>query len=474
MASALGQPQSVESASYNDAVARAREGGWTEACEIAARLVETQPKLYAPHNLLGLCAARQGDRAKAEAAFRKSVELSPSFADSRNNLGIELLRRGERDEAMEQFAASLRADPNNVTAHHNLGRIQLDAGAHEEALRHLKAASELAPGDVPIRIALAEVLALTGQKTSARETLRDALMQRPSLAPALLTLARDASSRGRYEKVRAILAGFDPAPSQAAEWHALAGYAEYKLGDPERAEERMRQAVALDPKTEQYWLNLAELLLFHRSFAAASAYLEAGLRNLPESARLHLGLGVAQIARGGSDEEGLRHLETALQIEPDLELALAALCEAHYLNRSWKALDRAAARWLRTNSAAAQAYYFQAISLIEGGSRERPESLVEAERLLSESIQLRPTFAPSRLAMGKLRNTLKQPTLAIEEFRAAIAADPEDAASQYQLAMTYRRLGQMEMSLRALETFKQMKAKQEDPRIVFQLSKDGQ
>ena len=89
----------VSQSEYNEAVAKSRAGDWATACQIAAHLVAAQPAHYAAHNLLGLCAARNGDRAAAERSFRKSIALNPNFADSRNNLGIELLRSGRRDDA---------------------------------------------------------------------------------------------------------------------------------------------------------------------------------------------------------------------------------------------------------------------------------------------------------------------------------------------------------------------------------------
>ncbi|MEO7651642.1 MAG: hypothetical protein ABIZ80_14345, partial [Bryobacteraceae bacterium] len=66
---------------YNDAVARTRAGDWDAGCGIAERLVRSKPDFYAPHNLVGLCAARRGDRLAAEKSFRRSIALNPKFPD---------------------------------------------------------------------------------------------------------------------------------------------------------------------------------------------------------------------------------------------------------------------------------------------------------------------------------------------------------------------------------------------------------
>lgn len=448
---------------YNDAVARMRAGDWPAACGIADRLVREQPGFYAGHNLAGLCAAHNGNRPAAERSFRKSIALNPKFADSRNNLAIELLRRGERTEALAEFKASLRIDPKNVTALYNLGRIELDNGSHDRALPRLTLAASLAPTDVPIRIALAEAFAMSGNHARAREVLR----QQPVQAGELVAMARAASAQGRYANARAILAGLDPDPEHAAEWNAVYGYASYKLGAPEQAERSLRRAIELNPQQEEYWLNMGELLLFHQSFEAAVAFLTTGLAQLPDSARLHLGLGVALLAAGGRDTDAIEHMETALQIRPDLEPARSALCQAYHQVKEWKQLERTASLWLGNNPQSSAAHYYRAVVLLEGDSKD----LHEAERLLRQSVGIDPQFAPSRIALGKLLNDNAKPREALAEFRAALAASPQDAGAQYQLALTYRKLGELDKSRSALAAFQKMKAKQDSWETVFQLSK---
>lgn len=457
---------------YNEAVAKTRTGDWAAACRIASRLVETQPKSYAGHNLMGLCAARNGDREAAEKWFRNSIALKPDFADSRNNLGIELVRADRNSDAVAQFQAALRADPKNVTALYNAGRIELDAGNHQSAMRRLSAAATLAPGDLPVRLALAEGLALTGQELRARNALEGVLRERPALVAELMSLARANAVKGKYANARAILAGIDPPPRYAAEWNAISGYADYKLGNPRRAGERLRRALELDPSVDEYWMNMAELLLFHHSFDVAIAFFEVGLGKLPESAPLHLGMGVSRLSVGGQDEEGIRHLETALQLRPDFEPALSALCAAYHRNKDWRQLEQTAARWLKLHPQAFAAFYYRALITLDGGTGAGIGRLAEARRLLLRSIEIEPRFAPSRIAMGKLLNELDRASEGLAEFQAAVEADPEDRAARYQLAITYRKLGELEKSRQALETFQKLKANNQPWKVVFQVSKD--
>jgi tetratricopeptide (TPR) repeat protein len=183
-------------------------------------------------------------------------------------------------------------------------------------------------------------------------------------------------------------------------------------------------------------------------------------------------MGVSQLSAGGHGEEGIRHLETALQIRPDFEPALSALCAAHYRSKDWRQLEQTAARWLRHNPEAFGAYYYQAMTLLEGDLHPGAGKYAEANRLLRRSIEIQPLFAASRVALGKLLNQLDQPAQALREFQAAVSADPQNAAAQYQLAVTYRKLGESEKSRQALQTFNRMKADEQPWTIVFQLSKN--
>lgn len=421
------------STGYNEAVARLRAGDFAGSCSLAGKIAREHPNFYAIYNLLGLCAANRGDDAEAESFFRKSIALNPGFADSRNNLAIHLLKRGKQHAAIEQFHEVLKISPQDITALCNLGKLEFMTG-DKQALLHLGRAAELAPQDRQISLALAEAL----------------------------------ESSGQYQEERDLLSSFAPPPDHAAEWHALLGYASYKLGDPRQAEINLRRALELSPKTEKYWMHMGEMLVFYNSYEAAAAFFETGIKEIPGSAALRVGLAVAYLSAGKPFEIGLQQLEAALKLAPDFEPAFAALCRAHYGQKNWSVLRDTARRWIERNPKAAQPYYYQAVELLESGAAK---GLPEALRLLRKSISLDPEFYESRLAIGKLLIQQEQIPDAIKQFTRATAIKPDAGAAYYQLALAYKKAGQAEESRAAMEKFTELKDRDEPWGIVFQLSK---
>ena len=88
--------------------------------------------------------------------------------------------------------------------------------------------------------------------------------------------------------------------------------------------------------------------------------------------------------------------------------------------------------------------------LLEGDSK----NLTEAKRLQRQSIRLEPQFPPVRIALGKLLNV-------------QLAPPNRNPSAQYQIAPTYRKLGDLERSRAALTAFKNMKAERDSWKIVF-------
>ena len=60
----------------------------------------------------------------------------------------------------------------------------------------------------------------------------------------------------------------------------LLGYAEFKLGHPEPALQRLQKALALDPNNEDYLLDLGEFLGYHRSPKNAVELFEVASRRM--------------------------------------------------------------------------------------------------------------------------------------------------------------------------------------------------
>lgn len=500
-----GQASSAQPRSqYNNAVARIQSGDIQGGCQAALRLAQEHPGFFAVHNLLGMCAARRGDAQEAELHFRRCIELNPNFREARNNLAIQLVRQGRADAAMEQFSKVLKADPKNVTTLFNLGRLHLAGKNSRKAAEFLRQANHLSPQDLTITLSLVEALLSMGERQpaadfldrliqqgqdpahllpasllalragledSANRALRKAVTKGAGIEKQLLTLARSAVEKQEYRVAHALLSAFEPPADLTAEWNALAGYTDYKLGNPARSLPRLRQAVELEPTVEEYWLKLGEMLLFYRSFEVAAAVFESGLKELPSAESLHFSLAVAYLALG-SHEKAERHLKTSLKLRPDFEPTFSVLCRAYHQQKNLISLRETTAEWLRLDPKSYEAFYYQGLALMEGVGGESEQRVYEQAQLLFEnSIELNPRHAESHLALGKLLVNMNQIPGAIGRLEQARELDPEDPAAYYQLALAYRKAGEPTKSRNALEQFKQKRVQEQPWEFVFRVGK---
>ncbi len=418
---------------YNDIVTRLRGGDGKAACADAVKLVTELPGFFGGHNLLGLCVTESGQLEAANMHFLTSLQLNPGFLDSRVNLASNLTRLGRAEEAAREFREVLRRAPNHLSALTNLGALELARGEPCRASGPLEKAAGLAPTDGAISLSLAEALLRCGQADGAWPVLQRA----------------------------------EPALSGTARWNVLAGETAFRLNQPKQALGYLRKTLELEPKVESHWMKMGELLLAYESDQAAAAYFTAGLKELPNSAALHVGLAVADLAGGRRTEESLALLEKALTLEPGFEPALLALCRAYEQLRDEARLGETAARWRRLNAKRWEPYYF--LALARGGRGDAADQ--EALNLLKEAIRLNPQAADAQIALGKLLLDRNQPAEAVKAFAEASRLRPGDAQPHYYLAQTYRKLGDERRSVEELEKFKLRKSAQPSWKVFFQVAK---
>jgi hypothetical protein len=158
-----------------------------------------------------------------------------------------------------EYQSLLTREPENVIALRGAGLAQLEMRHLESSFQYLRRALELKPGDPSSHYSLSLLL-------SAAE------------AAGFLNL----HSASLEEEAEACI-HLDPSFADA---YQIAASAWLRQGAFDRAENAMRRAVALSPRTETYKLQLADLELKKREYAPAFALLEE-LRNShnPEIAR---------------------------------------------------------------------------------------------------------------------------------------------------------------------------------------------
>lgn len=307
---------------------------WPEAERVLDGMVRTlagggdAKELCRQSYRLGSVAEKLGNREKALQSYRRAYELDSTYLPALEGLGNLLVAEGQHEEALRIFTAILihhrdgLSDLEVVEIHWQLGDLAARLGQAERAIGSFKKALEIDQGHERSRRALIGLLTAAGDHEGAVE-------QRQRLLPVLTGKAR-----------------FDLLVS-------IGRSCREQLQDPYQAIDAYLAASRLDPTDLPVTEALLALYRETRQGQKAADVLRQVLErpevqaDPPRAAQLQLLL--AEILREEvKDEEGaLAALERALDLNPRLPQAFAAIEEAHAKAKRWPALEQAYVRMIQ-------------------------------------------------------------------------------------------------------------------------------
>lgn len=485
-------------------VAALEQGDGATAKTLFERALKRDPKNVEAHTYLGALADRAGDLQEAETHFAAAARNAPRSAEARNNYGAILFRRGRAVEAAAEFEASLKLDARQPSALVNLAQIRFASSARDEDLRAARTlferAQTIAP-DAEIARALTVIALrlndtpaaaahyrdyaarLTGATTStagevssaqSRAELGAALLEAnlldeaaaelnavvsadPANVEAVVNLARiyrarkDVAAAGRLLE-SAVARGMEAAPVYAA----LADLYE-SIGRVENAIPAMRLAVERAPASEDYRFRYALLLVNSQAPKAAVIRLREALETFPRSAKLWFALGLAYMTEHQS-AEAAPALARAVELDPQAAPALAYLGLAHAEQGRYDEAIKFYERAVAVNPQLATVHYLLADILL----KQNPADTARPEKALLRAVELDPTLASARLALGKLYLRAERLDDAAEQLARAVALDPKSAETHYQLGRVYTRQKRTAEAQAALATFKRLNEGQKE------------
>ena len=392
----------------------------------------------------GVVAAEKNDLKAAERHFAAAASLAPSDPSTRNNYGAILMRLGRTTEARTQFEASLKLNPDQPSALTNLAQIYFEAGQPDD-----------------LRMALT-LLQRAGKSTSDPEISR-ALVTTSLKLGHVLKEKGDLRAAGRTLE-SAVASGLDDARIYAA----LAEIYEAD-GHFENAIPAMRLAVLRDPQNESYHFRYGLLLTDSHAPGAGILRLQEALKQFPNSARLWLALGIAQLTYG-QNVEAENSFKRSLAVDAKLVPALAYL-GVTYAERG--AYDKAIDFYeqaIALNTELGALYYLAADTMLKVSNADT----ARAERYLKRATELDPNLAGAYLAWGRLYVRTNRHREAAPLLERAVSLQPELLEAHYQLSRVYVKLKRTEEANRELAIFKDLnekqKARNESREIVRRLA----
>lgn len=245
-----------------------------------------------------------------------------------------------------------------------------------------------------------------------------------------------------------LVASGQPDRFAASQHHQLAEQKE-AAGDYKGAAAEYEIADRLDPSEENLFDLGSHLLQYHGYLQGLQVFAYAASK-FPRSARLQVGLGIAQYSLG-QYRDAVETLCHAVDLDPKDTRALSFLgamidVAPELSSEVTKRLAHFAA--LYPGNPAAN--YFYAISLWRRGIEGKAKQ--EARELLEKAVAEDPTFAEAHYQLGLIYQDDGLNYKAAQEFETAIRLNPSLKSAHYRLAQIYAKEGKKELAEREFKT----------------------
>jgi Flp pilus assembly protein TadD len=113
-----------------------------EAEKYFRQAIQSNPRLWMPHNFLGLIYDDRQQYSAAVEEYRAALAIKPDETTVCNNLGVSYSLAGEYEKAVEAFSQGLRIKPRDAKLGNNLGLVLLKLGRHREAIEAFKVSGD--------------------------------------------------------------------------------------------------------------------------------------------------------------------------------------------------------------------------------------------------------------------------------------------------------------------------------------------
>ena len=379
---------------------------------------------------LGMSAVEANDLKEAERHFAAAASIAPSDPSTRNNYGAILMRLGRTAQARTEFEASLKLNASQPNALTNLAQIYFEHGQ---------------PDDLQMARGLLERAA---KITSDPEIDRALVITCLKLAQVLMGRG-DLRAAGRTLE-SAVAGGLDDAKIYAA----LADVYEAD-GHYENAIPAMRFAVQRDPQNEMYHFRYGLLLTDSHAPAAGILRLQEALKQFPNSGRLWLGLGIAQLTYG-QNVEAENSFKRSLTLDVKLVPALAYLGVTYAERAQYEKAISFYEQALALDAKLAALHYLLADTMFKTPNAD----MTRIENYLKRATELDPNLAAAYLTWGKLYVRANRYSEAAPLLERAVSLQPELLEAHYQLSRVLVKLKRTDEANRELEIFKQLSEKQ--------------
>lgn len=348
-------------------------------------------------------------------AVQSGASSAAQSAEAAFNRAFELQQQRKWNEAADAYREFLKQEPNHAGAHANLGAVLSQLGRHREAIASYETALRLNPQLTQILFNLGSAHFRAGQFAQAAETLRKFLASNSDYWPARQLLGLTLVELGRDEEALPLLETAIKANPQDTSLLFGLGLAYLRLNRPEV--KTIVERLAAAPQGQPF----AQLLrgqnyLADNAVESAIEALEAAAKLSPDLPRLHFSLGTAYL-RAGRNNVAITEFQKELQ----------------YVPRDFWSL-----------------YYLAFLLEAEGKLDQAREQLGLALQAEAKSIEANTLLGKILIKQGKAAE-------AIGPLEIAVAQNPNDSNTRFQLARAYQQTGRSKEAAREFAEVQRLK-----------------
>ena len=227
----------------------------------------------------------------------------------------------------------------------------------------------------------------------------------------------------------------------------------------EKAVEALQRAASFTPTNEKLYMFVADACMGKQDYALGLRVVDLALKKLPDSALLHYERGMFLSSLDQFDN-AKNDFELAQKLGRDSDIAFDAGAQQAMLAGDVSGAIRIARTGISRGHEDFMLLALLGEALLRSGAAPGQPEFEEARQALEKSINLRPSYSGSQLALGKLHLLEDRTSDAIAHLEVARQLSPDNPAVYSQLAVAYRKQGDAIRTREALSVLAKLNQRQ--------------
>jgi tetratricopeptide (TPR) repeat protein len=446
---------------------------FSKALELLSPALQASPGNAQLWSMQGVAYSGEGRSKEALAAFHKALKIAPNDLRALEGAAQIEYEIGS-GAAVPLLERVLRLRPADPVTHGMLAVLEYRQGNCEAATMNFEKTGPLFDGQLEALHAYAICLVRLKQFDKAAVVFQRAVAVHPDdererhLLASIQLMAQQ--PQAALATLGPLLAGGHPDAGTLE----LASTAYEGTKDTTQAVSNLRQALLLDPKNVNLYLDFANLSFVHESFQVGIDVINDGIELQPKAAPLYFARGVlyVSLAQYGKAESDF---QKAYELDPSQSLSVAAQgLAAAQQNDLDRALGKVGAS-LAQKPNDALLLYLQADILSQKGADPGTPEFETAMRSATQAVSLQPSLGAARGVLAKLYLQAGRNQEAVEQCRKALESDAKDQTVVYHLIQGLRKTGKQDEIpelLKRLALLREQATKKDRERSRYKLVED--